>query len=195
MRTIVYLVRHGDVHNPTKILYERMSGFPLSELGKKQAHALGKFLSEKKIFTIYASPLERAQETASIVASYHRALQIISDERLLEVSTPARGRKFEELAQERWNFYKKDLVDRGGERLSDIWKRMQHFLKEKVKKHQGQEIVVVSHGDPIMVSMIKHKGKRLTLNEIRTQDYVDTAKGFALVFERDTIIAVDPLQF
>lgn len=195
MRTTIYLVRHGDVHNPGKILYERLAGFPLSELGRKQADALGKFLSTRRLSAIYASPLERAKETAGIIASYHSNIAVTFDTRLLEVSTPARGMKFEDLERERWNFYKKERIQEGGERLSDIWRRMQKFFKEAAKKHRGQEIVAVSHGDPIMVSFIKHQGKRLSLTEIRGADYVDTAKGFRLAFEEKRLIEVAKLEF
>lgn len=195
MRTVIYLVRHGDVHNPDAIFYERIPGFQLSDLGRVQAHALGKFLSQKSPATIYASPLERTQETARIIASYQKNIAVTLDERLLEVSSVVRGKKQEDLARIRWNFYRREYTKLGGESLADIWRRMQDFFKETVKKHAGQVIVVVSHGDPIMVSMIKHKGKRLSLAEIRGEDYVDTAKGFTLVYEGAIPTMVERLQF
>jgi len=195
MKTTIYLVRHGDVHNPQRILYERLPGFRLSDLGREQAHTLGKFLSSKAIRALYASPLERTAETAGIIASYHHALDITLDERIIEILTPARGRSMEDLAREGWNFYKKEHIAQGGERLSDVWRRMQHFLKETVKKHEGQEIIVVSHGDPIMVSQLKHQSKKLSMRAIRGEDYVQTARGFALVFEEYRPLEVSALDF
>lgn len=193
MQTTIYLVRHGDVQNPDRILYERMPGFPLSDLGREQAHALGKFLSQKPISAIYASPLARTRETAGIVASYHPKIAVVYDERLLEVSTPARGMKFADLARDHWNWYHRHHIKAGGERLGDIWKRMQKFIREAIRKHQGQEIVAVSHGDPIMISYVKHQGKRLTLSQIRDQEYVDTAKGFVLTFEETRVLDITRL--
>lgn len=195
MKTVIYLVRHGDVHNPDEILYERMDGFPLSDLGRLEAHRLGKFLSDKNIYAIYASPLERTRETAGIVASYHNGLTVVHDERLLEVLTTARGKKLKDLAAERWNFYKPSYTKKGGENLADIWKRMGHFFHEALRKHKGQEIVVVSHGDPVMVTMVKHMGKRLTLASIRGEEYVQTAKGFRIVFEEFSAVEVSKLDF
>ena len=174
MRTIIYLVRHGDVHNPEGIFYERIAGFRLSALGRDQAQALGVFLSTKRITHIYSSPLERTRETTSYIATHHPQVPVAFDERLLEVSSVKRGKKQVDLALERWNFYKPKYTKLGGEKLSDVWRRMNHFFKEVVKKHQGQEIVAVTHGDPIMISFIKHQGKRLTLSEIRGADYVET---------------------
>lgn len=194
MKTTIYLVRHGEVHNPEDILYERLPGFQLSENGRTQAHALGKFLSDKKISAIYASPLERTRETAGIVASYHEGLTVTYDERLLEVSTTARGRKMKELEEERWNFYKPSYLTHGGESLGDIWKRMRQFFREAVKKHKGQEIVVVSHGDPVMVSKVKHEGKRLTVASIR-EGFIQTAHGYALIYEELSAVEVNKLEF
>jgi len=195
MRTTIYLVRHGDVHNPDAIMYERLPGFRLSDLGRKQAHDLGKFLADKKISTIYASPLERTNETANIIASYHPGVTIAYDERLLEVSTTARGKKVVDLEAEHWNFYTPKYLENGGERLSDIWRRMSTVIREIVRKHKGQEIVVVSHGDPLMVTMIKHRGKRLKLAAIRGEEYVQTARGFRMVFEEFSVIEIDKLDF
>jgi broad specificity phosphatase PhoE len=193
MKTTIYLVRHGDVHNPEQILYERLPGYRLSELGKKQAHDLGKFLEKKKIAALYASPLERTVETAGILASYLNGLRIVQDDRLIEVSTVARGRKFIDLEVEEWDFYTPKYTSQGGETLQDIWKRMQKAIGDIVRTHEGQEVVVVSHGDPIMVSMVKHKGKRLTVGAIRGEGYVQTAKGFILVFEGLNAIEVKAL--
>jgi len=72
---------------------------------------------------------------------------------------------------------------------------MNYFFKEAVGKHHGHEIVVVSHGDPIMISMIKHQGKRLTLSAIRGEEYVQTAKGYSLTYDEFSPIRVDKLDF
>jgi broad specificity phosphatase PhoE len=195
MRTIIYLVRHGEVHNPQQIMYERLPGYRLSELGKKQAQRLGKYLSDKTISAIYASPLERTRETADIIASYQKGLTVMYDERLLEVSTEARGKSVQHLMKERWNFYKPKYTKLGGEKLSDIWKRMQTAIQDIVKKHKGKEVVMVTHGDPVMISVAKHKGKSLRLKEIRGEDYVQTAEGFRLIFDEFRATEVSKLDF
>ena len=67
--TTVYLIRHSDVENPQSVLYGHLDGFPLSELGRRRAEALAERLAGTGITRIISSPLERAQETARIVAS------------------------------------------------------------------------------------------------------------------------------
>lgn len=185
MKTTIYLVRHGAVQNPDQVIYGRMPGFPLSEEGRQQAHRLGAHLSGKNIAAIYASPLARTRETAGIISSFHKNIEILFDERLLEVHSPGlEGKPFADFAAEEWNFYKPGYIARyGGERLGDIWRRMQAFLTEAAKKHKGQKIVAVSHGDPIMIVQTKHRGKRLVLREIRGAHYVGTAQGVQLIFD------------
>lgn len=195
MKTVIYLVRHGDVQNPDQIMYERMDGFPLSILGEQQADALGKFLSTKSIAALYTSPLERTRQTAKFISSYHPSLSMVLDERLIEVATPARGRKFEELERDRWNFYRKEHIAAGGERIGDIWKRMSLFFKDALVKHQSQTIVAVSHGDPIMISRAKHMGKRLSLSTIRNDVYVQTAHGYEIIFDGLSAVEVNTLDF
>lgn len=196
MKTIVYLVRHGDVHNPNQVVYGRLPKFPLSEEGKRQAHRLGKHLSGKNLSAIYASPLERTKETAAIVASYHPNITVQFDTRLLEVHSPQfEGKSVAEAEKINWDFYREEFVAGGAESLEDLWKRMDHFLRDAIGKHTGQEIVVVSHGDPIMVSWAKHSGKPLVVEGIRGKDYVQRAKGFCLVFDEFSAIEVNKLDF
>lgn len=194
-KTTIYLVRHGDVYNPDGVFYERIAGFRLSDLGHLQAKTLGDFLAQKNISVIYASPLERAQETASYIQAHYPHLSVITDERLIEVSSVKRGQKQKDLTLERWNFYKPAYTKLGGEKLSDIWKRMNRFFRDIVKKHKGESIVAVSHGDPIMISSVKHRGRKLSIAAIRDAEYVETAKGFELVFEEFGATEVNKLQF
>lgn len=83
--TIVLGIRHGEVHNPDHLIYARLPGFPLSEQGLGEARALGEAMSSSPIVAVYASPLERAQITASALASPH-GLPVLTDERLIEWS-------------------------------------------------------------------------------------------------------------
>ena len=64
-RTTVHVMRHGEVHNPEKILYGRKPGFYLSERGKSQAQAVADALAGHDIVAVVASPLERAQHTTA----------------------------------------------------------------------------------------------------------------------------------
>ena len=64
----MHLLRHGEVHNPDRVLYGRMPGFGLSELGARQAVAAAEYLAKRPIGYLVSSPLERAQQTAAPLA-------------------------------------------------------------------------------------------------------------------------------
>ena len=68
-KTIVHVMRHGEVHNPEKILYGRLPDYHLSERGRAQAQAVADWLAARDIVYVVASPLDRAQETAAPIAT------------------------------------------------------------------------------------------------------------------------------
>ena len=78
-------VRHAAVWNPEGVVYARLPGFHLSEPGRAEAEQLSQDLSSVGVASIQASPLERAVETARILAEPH-GLDVVVDERLLEWS-------------------------------------------------------------------------------------------------------------
>ena len=70
MRTTVHLLRHGEVHNPDKVLYGRLPGYRLSELGHEMAQRAAEALASRDVTAVIASPLERAQQTAAPVTEF-----------------------------------------------------------------------------------------------------------------------------
>src|SRR3990167_3704184 len=102
MKTRVYLVRHGHVHNPKGIWYGRLPGFPLSKTGKRQALALGKKLSTNPVSIIYTSPLTRAYETATHIGFSLKDAAIFHDERLIEVYSPTQGMSWQAMEKINW---------------------------------------------------------------------------------------------
>lgn len=195
MKTTIYLVRHGEVHNPNKVIYGRLPGFFLSETGRGQAEKLGEHLSSKTLHAIYASPLERTHETATYIHKHHGHLTIVHDERIIESYIPIEGSPIADIEKDDWNAYQPKYLDRGGESLETIWSRMQAFFTQKVREHAGETIAVVSHGDPIMISASQHAGKPLVVDSIRGSAYVETAKGFEIIFQEEAVFAVNRLEF
>ena len=123
-----------------------MPNYHLSETGREQAAAAGQALSEKKLAAIYASPMERAQETANIIASAQEPpLSVKTDARLNEVFTPYDGTAVEEL--EKINFDLYDGTEPPYEQVRDIRRRLINFLNEMREKYSGQEVAAVTHGD------------------------------------------------
>src|SRR5688572_25991361 len=98
--TTVHLVRHGEVHNPSGILYGRLPGYRLSERGEAMAERLAEHFAApaadgapRDVALVVASPLERAQQTAEPVAAA-LGLELGSDERLIEAENHFQGMTF-----------------------------------------------------------------------------------------------------
>jgi broad specificity phosphatase PhoE len=93
MSSTVHVVRHGEVHNPEKILYGRQPGWRLSERGQEMAQTIGEWSKSLNLGALHVSPLQRAQETAAPIAAAHK-IAITTDERLIEAANIFEGKPF-----------------------------------------------------------------------------------------------------
>lgn len=91
--TVVHLMRHGEVANPDGVLYGRLPGYHLSELGRQMAERVAEHLAPRDVTYVVASPLERAQETATPIAKAH-GLDLDTDGRLIEAENVFQGKTF-----------------------------------------------------------------------------------------------------
>jgi len=89
-QTRVHVIRHGEVHNPTGVLYGRLPGFRLTELGEQMAVRAAEVLEHRDVTVVVSSPLERAQQTAAPVAAKHD-LRVSIDDRIVEASNVFEG--------------------------------------------------------------------------------------------------------
>ncbi|NED68424.1 histidine phosphatase family protein, partial [Streptomyces sp. SID10244] len=86
------MMRHGEVHNPDGILYGRLPGFRLSDSGRAQANKVADTLADHDVTAVFASPLQRAQETATPIAGA-RGLTIVTNDELIEADNVFEGLK------------------------------------------------------------------------------------------------------
>jgi broad specificity phosphatase PhoE len=157
-KTVVHLMRHGEVYNPDGILYGRLPGFRLSDLGRKMAERVADHLADHDIKAVVASPLQRAQETAAPIAARHD-LEVGTDERLIEAANFFEGKKFSvgdgvlkrpAVWFKLWNPMKPSW----GEPYKEQVKRMHAALADAAKLAPGHEVVLVSHQLPIWISRL-----------------------------------------
>lgn len=155
MNATIHLVRHGEVENPKGVIYGRLPGYNLSERGRRQAEITGEHLADRDIGAIWASPLERAQETAQAIAAHH-SVGIVTDERLIESGTTLEGLGKTMLAFLRsprhWWALRNPWKPSWGETFAEIKIRMMAAVDEAVGAAGGRELVVVSHQTPVMVA-------------------------------------------
>ena len=178
MLTTIYLLRHGDYENPKQIFHGRLPGFPLSAVGHKQADHLARKLGDIPIAAVYASPLTRTYQTAQAIAAVHD-LPVRTDDRLMDLVTPLQGKPISFMESINWNFYRREFTKQGGESLSDVFKRMDACIREKVRAHPGKNIVFVSHGDPIMAIKTNYLGGHLRGRKF-FYPYVPVAGGYTI---------------
>ncbi|MBK8868312.1 MAG: histidine phosphatase family protein [Dermatophilaceae bacterium] len=163
--TVVHLLRHGEVHNPDGVLYGRLPGFRLSELGHEMAIAVAEHLEAHDIVRVIASPLERAIETAAPIADSHE-LGIHVDPRLIEAGNFFEGKRVGvgdgALRQPRyWGRLVDPFTPSWGERYQGIAARMTAAIDDIRRDVRGHEAVVVSHQLPVWIARSKLEGRRL----------------------------------
>lgn len=152
-QTRVHLVRHGEVFNPGKVLYGRLPGFGLSENGRQQARVTGEYLAGLDVAAVVASPLDRAQETATAIAAHH-GLPVGVDPRLIESRNAFEGRTFEAgpsalLRPRMWPLLRNPLTPSWGEPYTEIAERMLAAVAEWREEYPGRHVVLVSHQLPV----------------------------------------------
>lgn len=161
--TLVHVVRHGEVHNPERLLYGRLPGYHLSDLGERMARATADHLAGRDIVRVVSSPLERARQTATPVAEAYR-LPVEVDERLTESGNLFEGQSIAHrmlLQPERWPAFVNPFRPSWGEPYAEIAERMRLALDEVRESSAGHEAVVVSHQLPIVTLSRSLTGQRL----------------------------------
>jgi broad specificity phosphatase PhoE len=161
---LVHLVRHGEVFNPDHVLYGRLENFGLSELGKQMAKTAADSKIGHPITRLYASPLQRAQESAA-PWSTNFGLDIITDERLIEPwnafeGTAGFGAKA--LRNPRlWPKLRNPFRPSWGEPYASIAARMLEMIEFAWNETESGEVALVSHQLPIWMVHRKLADERL----------------------------------
>jgi broad specificity phosphatase PhoE len=190
--TTVHLVRHGEVENPTGVLYGRMPGFVLSELGKRQALVVAEHLAGNDITHVVASPLERAQQTAAPITDSHR-LTLETDDRLIEAANAFEGLRVAvgdgALRSPRyWPRLRNPFLPSWGEPYMQIARRMLAAAYRAWARAEGHEAVCVSHQLPIWTLRRFLEGKRLWHDPRRRQ--CSLASLTSLLFTDERLVAI-----
>jgi len=153
--SIIFL-RHGQAkNNIERILTGRTPGIPLTEKGIDQAEKAAKFLEHMNISAIYSSPIERARHTAEIVGK-HNSIDVTIDDRLIELDMGKfTGVPYDEIFNSHGNVFMKfyngelEIAHNGVETFSEVKKRILGIVDHVIENHPDQNVVLVTHMDPI----------------------------------------------
>jgi broad specificity phosphatase PhoE len=177
-KTVVHLLRHGEVHNPGKVLYGRLPGYRLSETGEAMALAAAEWLADSvvshpPITRVVSSPLERAQQTAAPIAG-KLDLPVEVDDRLIEA-----GNAFEGLrvgvgdgalrSPQHWWKLRNPFRPSWGEPYVEIAARMLAAVEAARDAARGAAAVCVSHQLPIWTLRLHLEGRRYAHDPRRRQ--------------------------
>lgn len=150
--SLIHLVRHGEVFNPDGVLYGRIPGFGLSELGARMATESADSKVGHPIAGLYASPLQRTQESAA-PWSKNFGLEIQTDDRLIEPWNKfegTRGLSARVLRNPKyWSLLRNPLKPSWGEPYASIAGRMLAAIDDAWSATASGEVVLVSHQLPI----------------------------------------------
>jgi broad specificity phosphatase PhoE len=156
---VIVGVRHAQVQNPDGVVYARLPGFHLSESGRADAKALADALASAPLRAVYASPLDRAMETAELLAAPH-GLQVEPDERLLEWSFWVRwqGLPWNRIRQRDPELLREYAEDPAAaspdDSLADTGKRVLAWAEDADRTNPEGLAVGVTHEAPLVAAMI-----------------------------------------
>jgi len=166
LRKMIIFLRHGQAENNTKkILAGRSPGVNLTETGIQQAEYAGRMLKSLNVSAIYSSPIDRAIQTANIVGN-HCDLEHVSDDRLIELDMGKFTKMpYDQIFAKHGNvflkFYEgnKEVSENGVETFVQVQKRIFEMVDFVINKHKNENVVLVTHMDPIKAMI----GKTLSL--------------------------------
>jgi probable phosphoglycerate mutase len=153
--TTLYLVRHGETeHNRRNIIQGGGVDSELNAAGRAQAEALARRLRSVSFDSLYASTLQRARQTADILARPHEPLSRTHlhdlsemDWGVFEGEPPSEERDaLMKALKSKWRDGAYDRAVEGGESIRDVQERAQRAIRHILTREVGRTVLVVTHG-------------------------------------------------
>lgn len=190
MTAVVHVMRHGEVHNPERVLYGRLPGYHLSERGHRMAERMGEYLADADLVTLVCSPLERAQETMVPTATRH-GLPVTCDERVIEAGNLLQGKVINSRRSDlfkpwNWWYLRNPLRPSWGEPYRRIADRMISTIREVAATAEGHEALIVSHQLPIWMARRAAEGRCLVHNPANRECTLASLTSFTVAGGRIT---------
>jgi broad specificity phosphatase PhoE len=165
--TVFHLLRHGEHVLRGRVLAGRTPGVGLSALGCTEIEAVADRLADENIEALYSSPLQRARETAEILAERLK-LPIQYREDVLELDFGEwTGLTFDAVRADQrwqlWNSCRSIATVPGGESMRQVQERAVKALLNLRETHRDGTVVIVSHGDVIRATLLFALGMPLDL--------------------------------
>jgi len=209
MTTRLYLIRHGATPLTAEDRFSGAANVYLSEEGRAQVERLSQRLADDHIAAIYASPLDRTMETASIIARPH-GLEPIGQDGLREIShghwEGMARKEVESQFLDEYTAWETDpftFAPEGGESGISVLARALPVIREIVVNHKDKNIAVVSHKATIRLILssllgFDARGYRDRLDQapacLNVLDFKDTVHARLMLFNDVSHYADHPLR-
>ncbi|MDQ7879476.1 histidine phosphatase family protein [Microbacterium sp. QXD-8] len=181
----LHLVRHGEVHNPARVLYGRLPGYGLSADGRRMARQAAEYVKslDRPVSALVCSPLQRTQESAEPFAEIFGMAPVI-DERVIEPTNVFEGKRMAIAMINPWNWrhLRKPALPSWGEPYADVVGRMNAAMTHAWDAVDSGDIVIVSHQLPIWITHLAVAGlplrhdpraRRCALSSVTSFEMVD----------------------
>lgn len=194
--TTVHLVRHGEVFNPDGVLYGRLPGYGLSDLGERMARRLGEYFADAELAALRCSPLQRARETMAPIAERHPELNVTFDTRVLEAGNELEGQVFGKdnsalFKPANWRYFVNPLRPSWGEAYVSVARRMRTAIADAAAQAPGARTVIVSHQLPIWIARCDAEGRSLIHDPRRRECNLASVTTFSLIAGRVVSVSYD----
>ena len=185
-QSIVHVMRHGQVENPGGVLYGRLPGYGLSELGHEMARRMGEFWRDVPLTHLRCSPLQRAQETLAPTAAHHPHLDVVTDPRVIEAENKFEGMVFGKdnraLRDPKMFWHMRNpLQPSWGEPYKEIAARMMAAIRDAAEAAgPGGQALIVSHQLSIWMARRFAEGRSLVHDPRRRECTLCSVTSFTL---------------
>lgn len=161
--SLIIFMRHGQAYNNVeKLLVGRHLESHLTDIGRIQVRKSSEYLKDIDIHKIYTSPVIRTIETSEIVSN-NLNIPFEIDERLFEIELGKLvGKYYDELISSHGDLFSKFYSDNDEENslkefevesFGSVRARVKDLLQDIVKKHKNENVLLVTHLDPIKAAI------------------------------------------
>ena len=188
----LHLVRHGEVHNPRRVLYGRLPGYGLSEAGRRMARQAAEWVQsmDRPVSALWASPLQRTRESAEPFTEIF-GLEPHIDDRIIEPTNVFEGRRMVRALLNPWNWrhLRKPAIPSWGEPYADVVARMNSAMTEAWESVDSGDAVLVSHQLPIWVTHLAVAGLPTQHDPRRRRCALSSVTSFEMIDDKWTEVA------
>lgn len=180
-------MRHGEVHNPERVLYGRLPNYRLSDAGRAMALSAAEHVHglERPVAALYASPLQRTRESAEPFAELFGLAPVI-EERVIEPTNVFEGKRMNRALRNPLNWWHLRAPSRPswGEPYAQVVARMDAAMRDAWHAAGTGDVVIVSHQLPIWITHLHVAGEPLKHDPRKRRCELSSVTSFELDGDR-----------